>query len=123
MSDGARQTIVCSYSLDLGLETEPRIQVREVLFDDAYLSKVIDDKKSQYRRIEVLDLIYHRFFLTANSLGGKPTTSELFQPLTPQILAVVARLFIVRSLSLPLENKLQLCFLKMNIKVNFTLPR
>jgi hypothetical protein len=90
LADGARRTIVRSYRLDLGSETELRIQVRELLFDDAYLSKVIDDKKLWYTRMEVLDLIYHQFFFTANSLGRQPTTSQFFQPLTPQTLALVA---------------------------------
>jgi hypothetical protein len=76
--------------LDLGSETELRIQIKELLFDDAYLSKVIDDKKSWFTRMEVLDLIYHQFFFTANSLGRQPTTSQFFQPLTPQTLALVA---------------------------------
>jgi hypothetical protein len=40
--------------------------------------------------MEVLDLIYHQFFFTANSLGRQPTTLQLFQPLTPQILVLVA---------------------------------
>jgi hypothetical protein len=40
--------------------------------------------------MEVLDLIYHQFFFTANSLGRQPTTSQFFQPLTPQTLALVA---------------------------------
>jgi len=66
------------------------MQVRELLFDDADLSKVIDDKKSWYMRMEVLDLIYHHFFFTANSLGRQPTTSQFFQPVTPQTLALVA---------------------------------
>jgi hypothetical protein len=60
------------------------------LFDDAYLSKVIDDKKSWFTRKEVLDLIYHQFFFTANNLGRQPTTSQFFQPLMPQTLALVA---------------------------------
>jgi len=76
--------------LDLGSETELRIQIKELLSDDAYLAKVIDDKKPWFTRMEVLDLIYHRFFFTANSLGQQPTTSQFFQPLTPQILALVA---------------------------------
>jgi len=76
--------------LDLGSETELRIQVKKLLFDDAYLSKVIDDKKSWFTRMEVLDLIYHQFFFTANSLGRQPTTSQFFQPLAPQTLALVA---------------------------------
>ena len=40
--------------------------------------------------MEVLDLIYHQFFFTANSLGRQPTTSQFFQPLAPQTLALVA---------------------------------
>ena len=60
------------------------------MFGDAYLSKVIDDNKSWFTRMEVLDLIYHQFFFIANSLGRQPTTSQFFQPLTPQTLALVA---------------------------------
>jgi len=60
--------------LDLGSETELRIQVQELLFDDAYLLKVIDDKKSWFTPMEVLDLIYHQFSFTANSLGRQLTT-------------------------------------------------
>jgi hypothetical protein len=45
------------------------MQVKKLLFDDAYLSKVIDDKKSWFTQMEVLDLIYHQLFFTANSLG------------------------------------------------------
>jgi len=40
--------------------------------------------------MEVLDSIYHQFFFTANSLGRQPTTSQFFQPITPQTLALVA---------------------------------
>jgi len=90
LADGARRTVVRSYRLDVGSETELRIKVKELLFDDAYLSKVIDDKKSWFTRMEVLDLIYHQFFFTANSLGRQPTTSQYFQPLAPQTLALAA---------------------------------
>ena len=90
MADGARRTVVRSYRLDVGSETELRIKVKELLFDDAYLSKVVDDKKSLFTRMEVLDLIYHQFFFTANSLGRQPTTSQYFQPLAPQTLALAA---------------------------------
>jgi len=62
----------------------------ELLFDDAYLSKVIDDKKSWFTWMEVLDWIYHQFLFTAISLGRQPTTLQVFQPLTPQTLALVA---------------------------------
>jgi len=88
--DGARRTVVCSYQLDLHSETELQIQVKERLFDDAYLSKVVDDKRSFFTGMEVLDLIYHQFFLMANSLGRQPTTSQYFQPLAPLNLALVA---------------------------------
>jgi len=66
------------------------MQITELLFDDAYLSNVINDKKSWFMWMDVLDLIYHQFFFTANSLGRQPTTSQLFQPLTPQTLALLA---------------------------------
>jgi len=90
LADGAPQTVVLSYLLDLRSETELRIQVKELLFDDAYLSKVVDNKKSWFTQMEVLDLIYHQFFFTANSLGCQPTTSQYFQHLTSQILALAA---------------------------------
>jgi hypothetical protein len=76
--------------LDLESETELRTQIKELLFDHAYVSKVIDDKKSWFTRMEVLCLIYHQFFFTANSLWRQPTTSQFFPPLTPQSLALVA---------------------------------
>jgi hypothetical protein len=71
-------------------ETEPRIEVKELLFVDAYLSKVIEDKKSLFTRMELLDLVYCQFFITANRLGRQPTRSQYFQPLTPETLALVA---------------------------------
>ena len=76
--------------MDLRFETELRIQVEELLFDDAYLSKVVDDKKSWFIGMEVLDPIYHQFVFTANGLGRQPTTSQYFQLLTPQTLALAA---------------------------------
>jgi hypothetical protein len=88
--DGARQTIVCSYLLDLGSETELGMHVKQRLFDDAYLSKVIDDMKSWFARMEVLHLIYQLFFFSANSLGRQPTTSQFFQPLSRQMIVLVA---------------------------------
>jgi hypothetical protein len=81
LADGARQTFVCSYLLDLGSETQLRIKVKELLFDGMYLSKVVNNKKSWFTRMEVLDFIYHQFFFTANSLGRQPTTSQYFRPL------------------------------------------
>jgi len=43
--------------LDLESETELGILVKELLFDDAYLSMVIDDKKSWFTQMKVLELI------------------------------------------------------------------
>jgi len=40
--------------------------------------------------MEVLDLIYHQLFFTANSLGRKATTLHFVQLLTPQTLNLVA---------------------------------
>jgi len=40
--------------------------------------------------MEVLDLIYHQFFFTANRLGQQLTTSQFFQRLAPQTLLLVA---------------------------------
>ena len=90
MVDGAQRTVVRSYQLDLRCQTELRIQVKELQSDDAYLSKVIDDKKSWFTRMEVRDLIYYQLFIMANSLGRQPTTSQYFQPLAPQTSALVA---------------------------------
>jgi hypothetical protein len=43
--------------------------------------------------MEVPDLIYHQFFFTANVLGCQPTTSQYFEPLAPQTLALAAAAF------------------------------
>ena len=60
------------------------------MFDDTYLSNDIDDKNSWFTQMEVLDLIYHQFFFTANSLRRQPTASQYFQPLAPQTLVLAA---------------------------------
>jgi len=78
----ASQSNVQSYRLDLWSATELRIKVKKILFDNAYLSKVINEKKSWFMQMEVLDLIYHQLFFTSNSLGWQPTTSQFSQPLT-----------------------------------------
>jgi len=90
LADGARCAAVRSYQFDQRSETEFRIQLNELLFDDGSLFKVIDEKKSRFTRMEVLDQIYHQFFLSANSLGRQPTTSQYFQPLTPRTSALAA---------------------------------
>jgi len=83
VADGACRTVVCSYQLDVGSETELQIKVKELLFDDVYLSKVVNHKKTWFTRMEVFHLIYYQFFFTTNSLGRQPTTSQYFQPLAP----------------------------------------
>jgi len=91
LADGAHSTVPHSYQLDWCSATELRIQVKEFLCDDAYLSNVVDDKKSWFTWMEVLDPIYHQFFFTANSLGRQPMPSQYSQPLTLQTLALAAK--------------------------------
>jgi len=90
LANGAPRTLVCSSQLDSSSETETPIPDKEPLFDYVYRSNVINDKKSWFMRMEVLDLIYHQFVFITNGLGWQPTTSPIFQPLTPQMLALVA---------------------------------
>jgi hypothetical protein len=66
------------------------ILVKELLFDDVYSFKVVHDKKSWFTPMELLDLIYHQLFFTANSLGCQPTTSHYFQPPASHTLALAA---------------------------------
>jgi len=40
--------------------------------------------------MDVLDVIYHQFFYTANSLGHKPTTFHYFKLVTLPTLALAA---------------------------------
>jgi hypothetical protein len=40
--------------------------------------------------MDVLQLNYHEFVFTTNSLGRQPTTSQFFQPLIRQTIALVA---------------------------------
>jgi len=78
LADGARRTSVHKHRLDLWSETERRMRGKDPQFDDAYLSKVIDDKKSWFTPIELLDLIYDQLFFTANSLGRQLSTLQFF---------------------------------------------
>jgi len=64
--------------LDLLPETQLKIQVKEHLFDDTYLSKTVDEKTSWLTQMAVLDDIYNQFFFAANTLGRQPTTSQYF---------------------------------------------
>jgi hypothetical protein len=71
-------------------ETDLLINVKDRLFNDSSLSKLVNDKKSWFTQMEVLDIIFHQFFFTANSLGCQPTTVQYFLPLAPQTLALAA---------------------------------
>jgi hypothetical protein len=90
LADGVCRIVSSGYQLDLRSETELQTQVKELLLDDAYLSKVVDDKKSWFNQKEVFDLIYHQFVFTTNRLEHQPTTSQYFQPVTVQTLALAA---------------------------------
>jgi len=90
MADGIYRIIVRSNQVDLGSVTKIQIQIKELLFNDVYRFKVIIDMMSRFTRMEVLDVIYHQFFITANSLGRQLTTSQFFQLLTLLTLAYVA---------------------------------
>jgi hypothetical protein len=48
LADEPYRTVVHSYQLDVRSEIELQIQVKELLFDDAYSSKVIDNKVSWF---------------------------------------------------------------------------
>jgi hypothetical protein len=48
LADGARRTVVQGFQSELRSETELQIQVKELLFDNTYLSKVVEDKKSWF---------------------------------------------------------------------------
>jgi hypothetical protein len=110
LADEARPDIVRSYRMYLESEIELRIQIMELLFDDAYLSQVIDDKMSWFMRMDVRELIYHHFFFTAATLGRQRTTSEFLQPLRPQTLALVAAAINCASSEYATGNKVTVRF-------------
>jgi hypothetical protein len=83
-------TVVHSDQFDLRPGTMLQIHVMELLFDDDYLANIAHDMISFFAQMEVLDLIYHQCFFTANSLGQPPTISQYFQPLTPQASALAS---------------------------------
>ena len=90
MVDGACQSVVHSYDLDLHSEAGHQIPVKEFLFDDAYRDSVIDDKKSWFARMEVLDLIYHHFLFIANNLRHQSIIFQYFQHFTLQTVVLTA---------------------------------
>jgi len=44
------------------------MQLKELLYGNTYLLKVFDNEKLWFMQMEVLALIYHQFFFTANTL-------------------------------------------------------
>jgi len=76
--DVAHRTVAHSSQVDVGSETELQINVQELIFDDVYLSKVVDDKKSWFTPMDLIELIYHQCYFTTNSLGCQPMTSQYF---------------------------------------------
>jgi len=84
LADGVRRTVVHCYWLYMRSGTKLQIKIKEFLYDDGYLSKVVDDKKWWVIPTEVLQLICNQFFFTANTMGCQPTTSHYLEPLAPQ---------------------------------------
>jgi len=122
LADGARQTIVHTYQLDLGSETDLRIQVRELLFDNAYLSKVIVIRNCGTHWWKCLTESNISYSSPPIALGDNRPHRSSFNHSHRRRYRLLLQLFIVPWLSKPLERRLQLCFLKMNIEVNFALP-
>jgi len=98
------------------------MQGKELLFDNGSLSNVIDDKKPWITCMEVLHLMYDQFFFSANNIGRQPTTLQLFQPLTPQTLALVAAVFHCALFVHATGKEVTVIFIKMNIEVKLSLP-
>jgi len=59
LADGAWWTVVRSNQWDVHSATGLHIQVNELLFDNAYLSNVVEDQKPWFTRMELRDLICH----------------------------------------------------------------
>jgi len=78
MVDSADQIVVNSYWIAFGLETKHWIQVQNLLFDYQCLSYIVEDKKSWFASMDVLDLNDVASFFTAKYFGCQPTTSQFF---------------------------------------------
>jgi len=89
-TDGAHCTVILCYRLHFCSDSELPILDNKHLFDNSYPSEVVDDEKSWFIQMEVLDVIYYQSFFPANSLGHQLTTSQYFQPLAPLTLALAA---------------------------------
>jgi len=76
--------------LDLYIETVLCIYIKELLCDNAYLSKVINDEKSWLTPREVLNLIHHQFFFIANNMGHQPMMLQYSKSVILQTEALAA---------------------------------
>ena len=86
----ARRTVGGSYHFDIRSQEELKYQVTQLLAEDSYMMKIVGDKKAWFTRFEILDLIYHIFFFTVNSLGWLPYRAKYFDPASPWTLAIAA---------------------------------
>jgi len=53
------------------------IKVKMLVFDDASHSKVVDDKKSWFTQMQLVDLIYRQLLITGNRSGRQLTPHSL----------------------------------------------
>jgi hypothetical protein len=90
LADRVRQTVVYCSGLDADSRTEHQIKVKELLFDNVYISKVIHHNQSWFTQLEVPDLTLHQVFCTINCFVRQPSTSMYFQPLAPPTLVWAA---------------------------------
>jgi len=103
--------------LHLESETELRTQVLKLQFNNAHLSGVVDDKKSFFSQMEMLDLIDCQFFFTTNSLRHQLTASQFVQPLAPWTLLLVATTIHCALSESATGKTVAVMYHKMNIKV------
>jgi len=122
LADRSRRTFVRRYQLDLYSETQLQIQVKELLFEDAYLSKVVDNNKSWSTQMEVLHLIYHQSFFTANSMGWEPMISQYVHHLSSQRLALGAAAMHCVLSEYGCGNKATVMFSQDGYQVHFAHP-
>jgi len=84
LADGAFETVVCNKLWTFGFKTNGQIQIIELLIDDAYLSKFVQDMNWWFTRLEILDLIYNLFCTSTNILGYYSTSSQFCRYLALQ---------------------------------------
>jgi len=120
--DGARRTVVHSYQLDMRSGTELRIQLKEHLFDVAYLSKVVFDKMSWFTQRKCLISFTVNFSLWPTPSGASQQHRSRCNFSLRRLYGWSPQLFILRCLTMQVEWRPQLRFLKMNIQVHCVHP-